>query len=228
LQKIVSIDAAAGNERTDRTRYLAARSALVLAEQLYEQFAQVKLVQPFERSLKEKQKRMDASIKAFSALIDYRVGEVTAGATYYMAEVYYGFNRALMESERPTNMKAAALQEYELDLEETAFPFEEKAIGVHEKNLELVRSGINNAWVEKSLAKLALLMPARYAKPEMSSGFLGSIDRYAYKAPTSELPAAQNSGHDAGVTPESAAIAPIGNASVENRLAKGAPNAIAP
>jgi hypothetical protein len=161
-------------------------------------------------------------------LIDYRVGEVTAGATYYMAEVYYGFNRALMESERPTNMKAAALQEYELDLEETAFPFEEKAIGVHEKNLELVRSGINNAWVEKSLAKLALLMPARYAKPEMSSGFLGSIDRYAYKAPASELPAAQNSGHDAGVTPESAAIAPIGNASVENRLAKGAPNAIAP
>jgi hypothetical protein len=71
-------------------------------------------------------------------------------------------------------------------------------------------------------------MPARYAKPEMSSGFLGSIDRYAYKAPASELPAAQNSGHDAGVTPESAAIAPIGNASVENRLAKGAPNAIAP
>jgi hypothetical protein len=161
-------------------------------------------------------------------LIEYRVGEVTAGATYYMAEVYLGFNRALMESERPTNMKAAALQEYELDLEETAFPFEEKAIGVHEKNLELMRSGIHNAWVEKSLTKLAQLMPARYAKPEMSSGFLGSIDRYAYKAPASEIPAAQSSGQKSETTPESASAAPIGNTSVANRLAKGAPNASAP
>ncbi len=229
LQKIVSLDAASGNERTDRTRNLAARSALVLAEQLYEQFAQVKLVQPFDRSLKEKQKRMDASIKAFSALIDYRVGEVTAGATYYMAEVYYGFNRALMESERPANMKPSALQEYELDLEETAFPFEEKAIGVHEKNLELIRSGFNNVWVEKSLAKLAQLMPARYAKPEMSSGFLGSIDRYAYRAPVAELPAAQNSGQSLGPVAESASIEPsIGNSAVASRLAKGAPNVAAP
>jgi tetratricopeptide (TPR) repeat protein len=223
LQKIVSIDAASGSERTDRTRNLAARSALVLAEQLYEQFAQVKLVQPFEKSLKEKQKRMDASIKAFSALIDYRVGEVTAGATYYMAEVYYGFNRALMESERPTNMKAAALQEYELDLEETAFPFEEKSIGVHEKNLELIRSGMTNVWVEKSLEKLAQLMPARYAKPEMSSGFLGSIDRYAYRAPAAERPPAENGE----AVLESASI-PAGNSSEANRLAKGAPYAVAP
>jgi hypothetical protein len=141
--------------------------------------------------------------------------------------VYYGFNRALMESERPSNMKAAALQEYELDLEETAFPFEEKAIGVHEKNLELMRSGINNAWVDKSLEKLAQLMPARYAKPEMSSGFLGSIDRYAYRAPATDLPAVQSSGQNTQPTPDTASIAPIGNSSAENRLANGAPNAAA-
>lgn len=183
LQKIVGIDAAAGAERTDRIRFLAARSALVLAEQLHVQFAEVKLMQPFERSLKEKQKRMDAAVKAFGALVDYEVGEVTAAATYYMAEIYYGFNRALMESERPTNLKAADLQEYELQLEENAYPFEERSITVHEKNLELIRQGIYNAWIEKSLAKLAELMPARYAKAEMSSGFLGSIDRYAYRAP---------------------------------------------
>jgi hypothetical protein len=81
-------------------------------------------------------------------------------------------------------MAAAKLEEYELALEETAFPYEEKSIGVHEKNLELIRSGIYNAWIEKSLAKLATLMPARYAKREVSSGFLGSIDRYAYRSPS--------------------------------------------
>ena len=116
-------------------------------------------------------------------LVDYQVGEVTAAATFYMAEVYYGFNRSLIESERPSDLQAADRQEYELALEEEAFPFEERAISVHEKNLELIRAGIYNAWIDKSLAKLAQLMPARYAKSEMSSGFLGSIDSYAYRAP---------------------------------------------
>jgi cellulose synthase operon protein C len=184
LRQIVSIDAAAGAERSHRTRNLAARSALVLAEQVYEQFAQAKLAQPFETSLQEKQRLMDVAMKSLGALVDYQVGEVTAAATFYMAEVYYGFNRSLMESERPRNMQGAQLEEYELALEDTAFPFEEKAIGVHEKNLELIRSGIYNTWVEKSLAKLAQLMPARYAKAEVSSGFLGSIDRYAYRTPS--------------------------------------------
>jgi len=184
LQQIVGIDATAGKERTNRTRTLAARSALVLAEKSYEQFAQVRLAQPFEKSLQEKRRRMDSAMKSLGALVDYQVGDVTAAATYYMAEVYYGFNRALMESERPSGMQGAQLQKYELELEETAFPFEEKSIGVHEKNLELIRSGIYNVWIERSLTKLTQLMPARYAKAEISSGFLGSIDRYAYRSPS--------------------------------------------
>ena len=44
-------------------------------------------------------------------------------------------------------------------------------------------AGVYNAWIEKSLARLAELMPGRYAKTEISSGFLGSIDRYAYRQP---------------------------------------------
>lgn len=188
LQQIVSIDAAAGADRTNRSHTLAARSALVLAEQLYDQFASVKLVQPFEKSLQLKQQRMDAAMKSLGTLVDYQIGEVTAAATFYMAEAYYGFNRALVESERPKDLQASQLQDYELALEENALPFEEKAIGVHEKNLELIRSGIYNEWIEKSLAKLAQLMPARYAKAELSSGFLGSLDRYAYRTPSAPPP----------------------------------------
>jgi cellulose synthase operon protein C len=130
---------------------------------------------------------------------------VTAAATFYMAEVYYGFNRSLMESERPKNMAAAQLEEYELALEETAFPFEEKSIGVHEKNLELIRSGTYNAWIEKSLAKLAILMPARYAKSEVSSGFLGSIDRYAYRSPS--VPAIDGAAPQPGTSAQDIAAA---------------------
>jgi tetratricopeptide (TPR) repeat protein len=174
LKEIVRIDAGAGSERTGRTRTIAARSALVLAEQVYQDFAAVKLRQPFETSLQDKQHRMDATIEAMSRLVDYEIDDVTAAATYYIAETYFNFSRSLVESERPTDLKPAELEAFEMDLDETAFPFEEKAINVHEKNMELVHAGVFNAWTEKSLSRLTELVPGRYAKHEMSS-FLGPM-----------------------------------------------------
>jgi len=183
LEQIVRSDAEGGAERTGRTRTLAARSALVLSERSFREFAAFELRQPFEQSLQEKKRLMDGSVDDFERLIDYGIGEVTAAATYYLAEIQIEFSRSLMSSERPAGMPAAELAEYELALEEEAFPFEEQAIAIHEKNLELVRKGTLNAWTDKSLAKLAELVPVRYAKSELSSGYLGSIGRYAYVAP---------------------------------------------
>jgi TolA-binding protein len=184
LEQIVRIDAVAGAERTSRTRFLAAQSGLVLAQRLYESFAELKLLQPFEQSLEEKQRRMNAATNAFGQLVDYRVGEITAAATFYLGEIYSGFSRALRESERPAGLVGAKLRDYEDALDEEAFPFEDKAIKVHEKNLELMTGErLYNAWIEQSLARLAGLMPGRYAKAEISSGFLASIDRYAYRSP---------------------------------------------
>jgi cellulose synthase operon protein C len=197
LGQIVRIDAEAGVERTSRTRTLAARSALVLSERLYGEFTGFELRQPFEASLAEKKRLMDAAVEAFERLIDYEIGEVTAAATYYLAETHIGFSRSLLTSERPAGLQDAQLEEYELALEEEAFPFEEQAIAVHETNMELLRSGTYNAWTDKSLSRLAELVPVRYAKGELSSGYLGSIERYAYIAPivpqnaSTERPAAE-------------------------------------
>jgi len=189
LKNIVRIDANAGSERTGRTKTLAARSALVLAERLYQDFVVVKLKQPFEVSLKEKKQRMDASVKGMSRLVDYEIADVTAAATYYIAETYSDFGHSLLQSERPTNLSAAELKDYEEALDEQAFPFEEKAIGVHEKNMEMLRTGIFNDWTKKSLERLTELMPGRYAKAEMSIGFLTAIDTYAYRSPSSQVSA---------------------------------------
>jgi tetratricopeptide (TPR) repeat protein len=199
LAEIVRIDAAAGPERTGRTRTLAARSALVLAEQLYQAFVAVKLRQPFEASLKDKKERMDATIKAMSGLVDYEIADVTAAATYYMAETYFDFSRSLKESERPADMKGADLEKFEADLDEAAFPFEEKAIKVHEKNIESLHAGVFNAWTRKSLSRLAELVPGRYAKSEMSTGFIGAIDHYVYRTPLSQ--ALAQTASNAGTTP---------------------------
>jgi hypothetical protein len=193
LEEIVRIDGAAGSERTDRTRNIAARGALELSTPIYEQFALLKLVQPFERSLQEKQRSMDAASKAFTRLVDYQVGEVTAAATFYMAEIYANFSQALRESERPADLGADALKEYEQQLAAAAQPLEAKAIGVHEKNLELMRRGLSNPWTQKSLDRLAAMKPDTYARAEISSGFLASLERYVYQPPPRAVEAALGS-----------------------------------
>ena len=183
LQDIITLDGEAGDARTDRSRYLAGRAALVLAEVRFEQFAAIKLAQPFEQSLANKQKSMDAALVAFEGLVDYQVAEVTAAATYYIAEIYFDFSDSLLTSERPAGLTDAERLDYEMVLEEEAYPFEEQAIEVHEKNFELLAGGVFNPWVQQSLDKLAVLMPGRYAKNEISDGYLGSIDTYAYRMP---------------------------------------------
>ncbi|MCW8956911.1 MAG: tetratricopeptide repeat protein [Gammaproteobacteria bacterium] len=175
LKTIIQADARAGKERTDRTRYLAAKASLVMVEPLMDEYTKVKLVRPFKRNLKKKKQRMKTAIDAFTRLVDYEVGEVTAAATYYIAEIYMQFSKALMTSERPKKLNELELEQYELVIEEQAFPFEEKSITVHEKNMELLDLGIYNEWIDKSIEKLAAISPARYAKPEVKSEFVRSM-----------------------------------------------------
>jgi len=203
LSEIVRIDAEAGPKRTSRTRTIAARSALVLAEQLYQDFVAVKLLQPFEESLQEKQQRMDSTIEAMEHLVGYEIGDVTAAATYYIAETYFDFSRSLADSERPTDLPPADLAEYEQALDEEAYPFEEKAIDFHEKNMEMLHAGVYDEWTKKSLERLAQMVPGRYAKNEASSGFLREIDTYVYRSPAagSLAPAVAGTGTESRPEP---------------------------
>jgi outer membrane protein assembly factor BamD (BamD/ComL family)/LysM repeat protein len=262
LRQIVAIDAAAGSARTDRTRYLAGKAALELAEATYERFEAVRLVKPFKRNLKKKQKLMKQVIKEFGRLVDYELGEITAAATFYLAETYAHFSQALMDSERPMltfdyhkvrpgeSLSAIAklydadirriarennlnksmtivagkklkiprglnpmeLEEYELAIEEQAYPFEEKAIEVHESNLKLIARGVYNDWVDKSLQKLAVFMPARYAKAEASSEIVGSLEVYVFEI-AQPVPSAAAA---AGQSPPMAETAGGDNASQAN------------
>jgi TolA-binding protein len=203
LEKIVAVDASAGSERTPRTRYLAGKGALVLAEEKFNAFVAVTLVQPFEDNLQKKRDRMKTAIQKFNQLVDYESGEITAAATFYLAEIYAHFSKALTTSERPPDLSPEGREQYELAIEEQAYPFEEKAIQVHESNLKLISRGVYNAWIEKSLQKLAESVPARYARPEEASGIIRSADTYVYAI---ERPAP--AAHDVAKTGEPGAAAP--------------------
>ncbi|HUI46259.1 MAG TPA: tetratricopeptide repeat protein [Nitrospirota bacterium] len=189
LKEMVAIDASAGAERTPRTRYLAGTAALVLAEQTFGQFSSVKLVEPFKANLEKKKELMEAATQEFGKLLDYENGLVTSAATFYLAEIYADFSRELKESERPRDLGPAEREEYEQAIDSQASPFEEKAIQTHKSNLELISRGIYNEWIEKSLQKLAKLVPARYDKTEEESAVITLPDTYLYAVKRQEEPA---------------------------------------
>jgi tetratricopeptide (TPR) repeat protein len=87
-----------------------------------------------------------------------------------MADLYRHLGKSLLDSDRPRGLNADELEQYNVLLEEQAFPFEEKAIGIHEKNVKRASQGTWDAWVEKSYADLAAIKPGRYARREITEG----------------------------------------------------------
>ena len=175
LEDLVEVDATAGAERSDRTRYLAAKASLELAEPRLASFMAMKITQPLADSMKVKRSLMEEVLKVYGDAAAYGVAEVTTAATYRLGEVYRQMGADLMASERPGNLDAAALEEYEFLLEEQAFPFEEKAIELFQANTARAPNGIYDEWVIRSFAELAALMPARYAKQERSEDVVTAL-----------------------------------------------------
>jgi tetratricopeptide (TPR) repeat protein len=170
LEEIIAADAAAGGARTDRSRLLAAEASLEIARPLDEAARALKLSVPLDRSLLTKKKALESALAAYGRAVDYGVPAVTTESSYATAELYRHFGRALMDSERPGELSGEELEQYELLLEEQAFPFEEKSIGLHERNARRAAEGVYDDWVKRSYAALSELLPARYARTEILDG----------------------------------------------------------
>ncbi|MCG6887941.1 MAG: tetratricopeptide repeat protein [Proteobacteria bacterium] len=175
LNAIIVADAKGGRERTARTNYLAAEATLLLAKPHQQAYQRAQLTAPLKKSLKQKKSLMQSTIKVYERAMKYKVAGVTTAATYQIAEVYHDFARALMKSQRPRGLSGEELEQYNLLLEEQAYPFEEKAIDIHMANVNRAREGIYDEWVQKSLQELAKLQPVRYAKTEKTVSYVETI-----------------------------------------------------
>jgi TolA-binding protein len=176
LESIIEADKTAGSQGTERSQTLAAQASLELASPVRDAFMAVKLTNPLQASLKLKKERMELALEAYGAAAEYGVSEVTTAATYEIADLYYWLSKDLMSSERPGTLSEEELEQYDILLEEQAFPFEEKAIDIFGANADRAVDGIYDQWVRKSFARLAELMPARFAKTERSESLVAVLD----------------------------------------------------
>ena len=190
-KEIVKADATAGAARTDRTRYLAAKSSLALAAPARDAYRGLKLTAPLTKTLAAKRRALDAALGGYKSAAAYNVAEVVTLANFEIAELYRQLGSDLMASARPKNLSADELEQYDLLLEEQATPFEEQAIKLHEANAHRVHDGLYDEGVKASFVALAKLMPARYGKTEMPPVFVASLALpSAAPATAAALPAA--------------------------------------
>lgn len=166
LQQIVEADATAGSARTDRSRFLAAQSQDELADELYRNFASLRLTLPLKESLKKKKGALEQTLAAYNRCSDYGIQQFATKATFRIGEIYSTLSNDLIKSERPKDLSDLEKEQYDVLLEEQADPFVEKAIAVHEGNAQRSWKGIYDEWVQKSFVALEQLLPARYKKPE--------------------------------------------------------------
>ncbi len=151
-----------------RSAYLTAYAALGLGIAHQTTFNSIKLKIPLKKSLQRKQKAMKRAINYYQRVLNSALAEFVPQATYHLAQMYRQLATDVMKSQRPKGLDELALEEYELLLEEIAYPFEEKAIEIHRTNIQRAWQDIYDQWIAKSFVALAQLEPAQYNKQEQA------------------------------------------------------------
>jgi tetratricopeptide (TPR) repeat protein len=174
-KKMDAFNRASPDQQDDRTRFLAADAAFILASDNLVQFEAARLNLPLKRSLKKKRKIMTKTVKAFEQVSDYGVAEFVSGSTFHVGSVYQSLAMSIIESDRPPNLNELELEQYEVLLEEQAFPFEEQAINIHKANLRQGWSIGWDDWVDASLKELDQLYPGRFRRSELGVAYVKSL-----------------------------------------------------
>jgi cellulose synthase operon protein C len=167
---------ALNNAKTERTKFVVSTVALKLANSEMDRFNQSKLTLPLKKSLKRKKSAMQNAVKLYAKASKYKVFEIVTESTHKIASIYKSFSKSLMNSERPTNLNEEELNQYEILLEDQAFPFEDKAIEFYEINLSRIKDGYYNDWIKQSHAKLIELFPTRYKREPKQDAYVNVIN----------------------------------------------------
>jgi TolA-binding protein len=175
MNKIVWLHLGAKSDKTDRSKYLAAKASYELAENERIKYEKIKITLPLNISITKKNKRMKAALERYTQAVQIGVLEFTTSATFRIAELYSQFSKSLLTSERPLGLDELELEEYSYLLEDQAFPLEEAAIEIHQTNAGRTFDGLYDQWVKKSYRSLADLMPAQYAKYEKKVSYVDAI-----------------------------------------------------
>ncbi|MBI3188506.1 MAG: tetratricopeptide repeat protein [Gammaproteobacteria bacterium] len=166
LTKTVADEKIGGENRSERTHYIAASALIHITKPVIREYEQSSLTMPIDKSLARKTALLEKALNAYKEIMSYQIAEFTTESTYRVGELYNQLGKSIMTSQRPGDLSEEELEQYDILLEEQAFPFEEKAIEIHTSNADRTKDGLYDQWIKKSIDLLAVLQPVRYQKTE--------------------------------------------------------------
>ncbi|MEM1436891.1 MAG: tetratricopeptide repeat protein, partial [Pseudomonadota bacterium] len=175
LERKIRLHKRMGSGASERATYLAADAQFVLATRERASFERIELRRPLKKSLKQKTRALKATVAAYERVAGYKVAALASASTFEIADLYAQLATSIMRSERPKGLSELEQEQYDLLLEEQAYPFEEQAIELHEINMQRSWEGVYDEWVQKSFAALRALMPGRFDKQERQIAYVERI-----------------------------------------------------
>ncbi|MGB0956251.1 MAG: hypothetical protein ACPGZP_09665 [Panacagrimonas sp.] len=166
LQSVADLDRAAAQSGSDDARMRVARAKLELGRLDAQRAADIGLSTPLNVSLSRRNGLTQPAVSNLTDAARAGYAKVSSAATYELAQVYANLALALLESQRPAGLAGLELEQYELLLEEQAYPFEEQAIQAHLTNIGHLEQGLWNRWLDASTRALAQIAPGQYGKRE--------------------------------------------------------------
>ncbi|MEC7727205.1 MAG: tetratricopeptide repeat protein [Pseudomonadota bacterium] len=160
---------------SEQTLAWAARSALILGARDAATFAAIPLNQPLSDALDRKQGALESARQRFLQAEKLGGESVRSESLYRRAELYRGLARDLMASAVPVDLNELEAMQYQMLLEEEAFPFEEQALGLHAENHQRIAEHGYDAWIGRSLGVLSELNPGRYDRAVRWMSWSGEI-----------------------------------------------------
>jgi cellulose synthase operon protein C len=161
-QKALVTREAASQWHSEETLLWAGKAALALGASVAQEFAAIRLEHPLERALERKQKAMEQAQAYFLEAESFAGETVASEVLYRRAELYRTLAADLMASEVPAELNELEAMQYQMLLEEEAWPLEERAMELHSRNHGRIASQGFDEWIGQSLEALAVMHPGRY------------------------------------------------------------------
>jgi TolA-binding protein len=148
----------------------AARSQLRIAEESFSRYQKVRITPPVEETVVAKRTLLQEVIRNFVSAGKYKVADVITASNFFIGRSLEIFKDDILTSPRPEGLTEVQLEEYNLLLDEMAFPFEEKALNAYRVNIQrAVKLELLDEWIEKSYERMAQLAPWAYEREEAFS-----------------------------------------------------------
>lgn len=151
-------------EDKNATKYFAAESRFLQGERVFEEFSSVNLV--YERLAKTLERKGELEQKAegiYTEVIQMASPRWVAASAFRIGQMYKNFSDELYNQPTPEGLTPEQEEMYRMQLDEYAFPLQEKALTAYRSALELaLQYRAYNEWSSRSAAAISQLESEAY------------------------------------------------------------------